>query len=110
MSIANDGVHMQYSSPPHQHDPGLSSAGCPPCHVRSCPWGHDDAFCLAEDIKSILDGKSFTKIPTTANIVIVARIAKVLIAFPLFSGGCLLVYAALDVIILVLFDEVVGRL
>jgi len=30
---------MQYpSSFPHQHDPVLSCAGCPPCHVRSWPW------------------------------------------------------------------------
>ena len=98
---------MQYSSPPHQHDPGLSSAGCPPCHVRSCPCGHD-AFSLAEDINFALEGTSFTKMPTTANIVIVASIAKVRTEPPLCEGWRLLLYDAFDVILV--FDKVEGRL
>ena len=38
--MATEGVHIQYPSPPHQHDPGLVDAGCPPCQVLSCPCEH----------------------------------------------------------------------
>lgn len=77
MSIASDGVHMQYSSPPHQHEPGRSWAGCPPCQVCSRPWHDavDDNF--SADFKAVLaDSNLANDINTTTNIVMAAMISK----------------------------------
>lgn len=97
---------MQYSSPPHQHDPGLTSAGWPPCHVRFSPCGHDAD--IDEDIKETLWGNNLTKIPTTAKIVKVAIMARVFTALPPVGPAGLCLLNVLLVVILLAFD-VMGR-
>jgi hypothetical protein len=81
MSTATEGVHMQYSSPPHQHEPGLSWAGEPPCHVRSFPTMHPDLD-DEEVINETFVGSIFTKIPNTTNMATIPIIINIELALP----------------------------